>query len=126
MADLSDEERTERVLRELAKTDEERWVDLGRAASPLGLGADEGLGDLTAVGRTLLQRVTEQVQEQVCSSITIRMIYESGGSEDAALILPVLDIVATVLSGPAVFTATAGVLRLGLGRLCKTHWISPT
>ena len=119
---MNDEQRIQRVLGELEKTEDERLIELGRAMTPAGLGIQENSDDLIESGRQFLGRVLDNLQDQVCCSSTIQMLHEKTIPNNSALILALLDVVAKILSGPEIFTVTASIFHHGIGRLCKTYW----
>jgi hypothetical protein len=121
---MTDNEKVAEVRAQLALSDDERLVSLGRALQPTGLGADEERSDIDAAeaGANLIDRLSEHLRAQICGSIAIRMACEKASNSDGALILPLVDIVATVLSGPPVFTATASLLSRGIARYCAQDW----
>jgi hypothetical protein len=59
-----------------------------------------------------------------CNNETVRKLAESGENSSTITILIIIDIVTTFLSGPAVFSATASVLKYGVKNICVEEWIS--
>jgi hypothetical protein len=115
-----------KVKLELERTENERLSAIGRAARPSGFGISEGGDEHTdiEVGKTVLERIIQEFRVMGCNNETVRKLAESGENSSTITILIIIDIVTTFLSGPAVFSATASVLKYGVKNICVEEWIS--
>lgn len=112
------------VLREKARTEDERLSTVGKMARPLGLGlGDEDSDEVNKeIGQSIVNRIMDEVKKKVCPNAQVKKIASSDEGSSPMIILIVVDIAATFLNGPAVFAATASVLTYGVKRICAENW----
>jgi hypothetical protein len=115
-----------RVTLELQRSEDERLVNLGKQSTPQGIGSDADDFDdehYKRVGQSLLARILERARRQICESQEIRSaVSQLSKNNKVALIPPVADVLITLVSGPALFTATASIISLGLPTYCERYW----
>ena len=114
----------DQVKIELERSEQERLIDIGRAARPSGLGISEGGDDHTDknIGNTVLTKIIQEFKKTGCSNATVKNLVNRGDESSATVMLIIVDIATTFLSGPAVFTATASVLKFGIKNVCLEAW----
>ena len=116
------------VSYELELSEDERLIRLGKQSTPSGLGSDADDFDddhYKRLGQSLLSQIAERARRQICESTEIRsVVTQMGEPHGLALIAPIADVLATFLSGPAIFTATASIISIGLTRYCHKFWNS--
>lgn len=119
----------ELVMNELSKTEDERLIILGKEMYPEGIGIQEGDTDesFLEAGREMLSHLMKNINEEICMSEKIRSAFdktlaENKPNNEENIILPLLDIISTVLSGPAVFTAAASIIAKGISKYCSSYW----
>jgi hypothetical protein len=112
------------VMLEQERSEEERLAIIGQTARPEGLGLGNDGSDETNVelGRSIMGRIKEQVGKTVCTNDQVKKLASRQEESSPTIVLIIVDIAATFLSGPAVFTATASVLAFGIKRICAESW----
>jgi hypothetical protein len=123
---LSNDEIVRNVSLELELTEDERLIRLGKHIALQGIGSDAGDFDddhYKHLGGGLLSRIMGRAQQRICESDEIRItVTKLGGQDKLALAPPIADIIATFVSGPAIFTCTASIIVLGLNSYCARYW----
>ena len=123
---VPNDELVRNVMRELELSEEERLIRLGKQNTPQGIGSDADDFDdehYKRLGASLLSRIMERARKKICESDEIRTaVTKLGSNAKIALVAPIADVVATLVSGPAIFTATASIITIGLPAYCGKYW----
>ena len=113
-------------MRELELSEDQRLIRLGRQTTPRGIGSDSDDFDdehYKRLGASVLSRIMQRARHGICGSDDVRAAATTLGSKATlGLIAPVADVVATFVSGPAIFTATASIIAMSLHVYCKEYW----